>query len=335
MSKLSRILITIFISLTVFNCKSQNLILNGSFENYTNIDCTYGGFWNATMPYPYPSVLDNWEAVQSPDYFNRVCPYNSLIPGQFAYQVPANMFGYSQPKTGNAYVGIVVYTYGGYREYFYQNLSSPLIAGHTYCLNYYAIRTDRCQYAIKNIDAYFTPTLPNLTTSFNIPATPQITNQTGFVSDTMQWTQIQGCYTATGGEKFMIIGNFKNNVNTDTLYAGTNNPDPNYPGSQYNYSYYFFDDITLVDQVTVGLNSIADNTDFKLYPNPTTGLINFSDERYSEGDCNVKVLDIFGKELIDEVLNKEIDISAFDKGVYTLLLYKNKQLVVTKKVMKN
>lgn len=71
-----------------------------------------------------------------------------------------------------------------------------------------------------------------------------------------------------------------------------------------------------------------------MYPNPTTGLINFS-ERYSHGDYTVKILDLFGKEIINEVLNEEIDISSFDKGVYALQLYKNKQLVVTKKVMKN
>lgn len=334
MSKLCRILITIFISLTVFNCKSQNLIANGSFENYTNTLNCYGGFdnYNAT---PIYHVLDNWYGFQSPDYFNAICPH-SLIPGQYGYEVPANLIGYSQPKQGNAYTGIVVFNLGGYREYIYQHLSSPLIAGKSYCLSFFVTRTDRCQYAINRIGAYFSSNIPaTVTNSFNINVIPQVMSQSGYISDTTQWTLIQDCFTALGGEQYITIGNFDANANIDTLFVGTNNPDPNYPGSGYNYSYYFIDDISLFDQTTVGIKSIESNNSFEIYPNPNTGLLKFSDLQYCKGDYNVKILDLFGKEIINQVLKEELDISSFDKGVYTLLLYKNKQLVVTKKVIKN
>lgn len=248
MSKLSRILITIFISLTVFNCKSQNLILNGSFENYTNpLDCGNGGFYNQYY-YPAPHVLDNWEEYNSCDYFTTYCPH---YPGQLGFEIPASWFGYSPTKNGNAYVGFGPYTNGNeYKEYLYQHLSNPLQAGKVYCLSFYVTRADRGTFAIENIDAYFTATLPTLISNMYISASPQVLNQNGIISDTTQWTNIQGCFTAVGGEQYMIIGNFNSNANTDSLMVGTNNPIPNMPSG---YAYYFIDDITLIDQMTVGV----------------------------------------------------------------------------------
>ncbi len=333
MSKLNRIylLIVVFLCLTLFNCKSQNLLANSSFENYnTPVNWNlWGGDFIGYYSNPADTVMVDWKQYQSPDFFTSACPH--------AYSgVPVNLFGYSQAKDGNNYVGLYVFSYGGlYREYIYQKFTAPLIAGRNYCLSFYVSRGDRCQYASKNIEAYFTASLPYMATYFNIPASPQIVNQTGFISDTTQWTNIQGCYTAIGGEKYIIIGNFKNDTNTDTLYVGTNNPDPNYPGLAQRYSYYYIDDVTLIDQTTVGLNEINENNAFEIYPNPTTGLLNFSGGSYRKGDYNVKILDLFGKEIINDVLKEELDISSFDKGVYTLLIYKNKQLVVTKKVMKD
>jgi len=319
--------------LMVFNCKSQNVIANGSFENRTNNNCQgdffdYAGGssnWGAR-------ILADWDAIQSPDYYDANCPH-SLIPGQYGCEVPANFFGYAQAKDGNTYVGLVVYAKGGYdKEYFYQHLTQPLQSGRVYCLSFYVSMADRCTYAIKNIGALFLNSLPtSLTNGFEINATPQIENQVNVISDTTNWSQIQGCFTANGGEQYMIIGNFTTNFNTDTLNTGVSNLVPGREST----SYYYFDDFTLIDQTTVGIKDTPNNNVFEIYPNPNTGLLKFNDLRYCKGDYNVKMLDIFGKEIINEVLKEELDISFLDKGVYTLLLYKNKQLVVTKKVMKD
>jgi hypothetical protein len=98
---LSRYLITSkqkIVCLLLFNnfLFSQNLIQNGSFENYTNIDCTYGGFDNGNSPYNH--VMDNWYGYNSPDYFNTICNLGW-------FNVPNNIFGYSFAKLNNAYVG--------------------------------------------------------------------------------------------------------------------------------------------------------------------------------------------------------------------------------------
>lgn len=329
-SKLNRILflIVIFISLAVFNCKSQNLIRNGSFETYnTPINWNlWGGDFVGYYSNPPDTVMVDWEGCQSPDFLTAACIHTYS-------GVPTNLFGFSYAKHGNGYVGQVMYARGGYdKEYFYQHLSQPLQSGKVYCLSFYVSLADRFTYAIKNIGALFLNSLPtSLTNGFEINATPQVENQGNVISDTTNWLQIQGCFTANGGEQYIIIGNFTTNFNTDTLNTGANNLVPGREST----SYYYFDDFTLIDQTTVGIKDIPNNNAFEIYPNPTTGLIKFSDLQYCKGGYNVKVLDLFGKEIINEVLKEELDISNFDKGVYTLLLYKNKQLVVTKKVMKD
>ncbi len=332
MYKLNRVylLIVTFMTLIVFNCKSQNLIANGSFENYTNPLNCLGGFDNYNSPTIY-HVLDNWYGVASPDYFNSICT-NGPQPGQYGMDIPANYFGYSQSKDGNAYVGAGLYYRGSViKEYFYQHLASPLVSGKTYCLSFFVTRSDKIPYALKNIGAYFSNSLPTVVNGYEINATPQVVNTGNYIADTVLWTQIQGCFIANGGEQYVTIGNFTQNSMTDTLNAGTNN----LIIYGETVSYYFFDDFTLIDQTTVGLDYIAKTNEFEIYPNPNTGLLKFSNLQYSNGDYNVKILDLFGKEIINEVLKEELDISSFDKGVYTLLLYKNKQLIVTKKVMKN
>lgn len=331
MSKYNQILIAIFISLTVFNCKSQNLISNGSFENYTNpIDCGSGGFDNAYYS-PIPHVLDNWYGYQSPDYMNVAC-FNGPLPTQYGVDVPANLFGYSWAKDGVAYVGQVFYAKGGYdKEYIYQHLAQPLQSGKVYCLSFYVSMADRFKYAIKSIGALFTNNLSPVTNGYEINATPQVVNQNIFITDTSNWVQIQGCFTANGGEQYITIGNFTTNFNTDTLNTGVTYLVPGREGV----GYYYIDDISLIDQSTVGVKSFDTKNSFEIYPNPNTGLLKFCNLQYSNGDYNVKILDIFGKEIINEVMKEDLDISYFDKGVYTLLLYKNKQLVVTKKVMKD
>lgn len=331
MSKLYNIylLIVTFIWLTNFNCKSQNLIANGSFEITTNYNCQ-GTIFDYQSPIPVfgTNLLNDWDQYQSVDYFNSVC----LNCG---YSVPCNFFGYSNAKDGNAYCGFAAFGMPGYREYLAQHLAAPLQAGELYCLSFFVSRADRNQYAIKNLGAYFGATKPVMTTWANIPVTPQIVNQTGFISDTIQWTEIQGCFTAVGGEQYIIIGNFNPNSTTDTLLVGTNNVDPNYTGFSNYYSYYYIDDITLLNQTNVGMIKNHNDNRLEIYPNPNTGLLKFRNLQYSYGDYCVKILDLFGREIINELLKDELDISSLDRGVYTLLLYKHKQLVVTKKVMKD
>ena len=259
-SKLKYIII-LLIDFSYYKSNSQNLIMNGSFENYTNIDCTYGGFTNNFPPNNH--VVDNWYDLNSSDFFSSVC--TNTYTG-----VPENVFGESYAKNGNSYVGFILFQANGeMKEYIYQHLSTPLLAGKMYCLSFYVSRADGITHAIHGFGAHFSNTTPTLFNGYYSNKTPQIINQNGFVTDTIGWTQIQGCYTAIGGEQYITIGNFNSNTNTDTLFVGSVNPEP----GAYKYAYYFIDDISLIDQSTVGINELDKGKGFEIYPNPNNGVM--------------------------------------------------------------
>ena len=112
----------------------------------------------------------------------------------------------------------------------------------TYCLSFFVSRADKIPYSVKNIGAYFSSTLPTMGGNQYLNYTPQIINQSGFLTDTINWVEVQGCYTALGGEQYITIGNFNSNANTDTMKTGTNNlVAPSASG----YAYYYLDSITL------------------------------------------------------------------------------------------
>lgn len=277
-------LLILSVSFGIYNCKSQNLIANGSFENYSNIDCGAGGFDNYSMA-GTPHVVDNWYSLNSPDYYNSVCN-----PGGF--NVPNSYFGYSMAENGSAYIGLIGFVKAGEtKEYAYQYLSSPLQAGEIYCLSFNVTRADRITHAIKNIGAFFSVSTPTLFSNYYVNAVPQVENQTGFITDTTSWSQIQGCFTANGGEQYITIGNFNSNANTDTLYVGTNNLLSGGNG----YAYYYIDDVTLIDQTTVGVKEIKLSHKFNLFPNPNNGSMQLDYDLGSNSDATFKLFDVTGR----------------------------------------
>jgi gliding motility-associated-like protein len=224
--RLSTHIYCLFFVLISFAYRGQNLIQNGSFENHGTLSCN-GAF-----------IVNNWGASNSPDYYNAACPF----PG---YGIPKNYFGYQTAKNGNAYAGMVVYqiTPNEYKEYVTQQLALPLDTGKTYCLSFFVSRSERVGYAIKNIGAFFSSFQPVISGSLScLYATAQVENNSGYITDTIGWTEVSGYFTAIGGEQYITIGNFHSNQNTDTTWGGTNNnPFPGDPGT----AYYYIDSVTL------------------------------------------------------------------------------------------
>lgn len=285
---------------------SQNLIQNGSFENYTNIDCGGGGFDNYSMV-GTPHVVNNWYSLNSPDYFNSTCN-----PGGF--NVPYSYFGNAYAKQGNAYAGFILFA-GNYetKEYIHQQLSAPLQAGGIYCLSFYVSRADGITHAIKNIGAYFSVSTPTLFSNYYVNATPQVSNQSGFITDTTTWTEIQGCFTAVGGEQHITIGNFNSNVNTDTVFVGCVNQTP----ATVKYAYYYIDDITLIDQTTVGVNELNVSTKINLFPNPNNGLMQLDYSLGGYEKAELKLYDVTGKLIFEKnIVNNEGSLIISEQNLY-------------------
>jgi hypothetical protein len=76
---------------------------------------------------------------------------------------------------------------------------------------------------------------------------PQVENQQhSIITDTVNWTKIQGCFTATGTESYLTLGNFYPDSLVDTASAPYN---PNY--GVVNNSSYFIDDVSVIESNSI------------------------------------------------------------------------------------
>jgi len=241
-------LILLFAFALIVKANAQvNLVPNPSFEAMFGSYCV-GGSIDGTPP---------WVSATggSPDCF-KTCA--TLQP---PWLVPQNMFGYQWPRTGIGYAGLGFFkgdlTYPNSREYIQVQLTDSLIKDRKYNVSFFVNLSDSSWYATDDLGAYFSDTaihkpLGDLSPFSNF--IPQIANLQGnFLADKINWTEISGIYIAHGGEKFITIGNFYNDANTDTIFSdggSVNNPHP--------YLYYYIDDVsvTLIPEVIPPSNEL-------------------------------------------------------------------------------
>ncbi|MEZ4856959.1 MAG: FG-GAP-like repeat-containing protein [Gelidibacter sp.] len=89
--------------------------------------------------------------------------------------------------------------------------------------------------------------------------------------------------------------------------------------------------LTVVEGSTLS-NSNFENTQIKIYPNPTNGQVYFSG---FDSDFTVDIFDFMGRRMTSKIINQStnsIDISSNTKGVY-LLLIKTEEATITKKMV--
>ncbi len=219
-------------------CNGQNLVPNGNFESSTNCPSSISQF-DFAAPWFTPTDATT-------DYYNACAGNGSFVT------TPTAGAGYQVPLSGQAYAGAVLYTKFGtnptnsYREYLEVPLVTTLTPGQKYLVSFYVSRAEVYGQAIADIGAKFFP-LPfvnygppnNLYSGVLVhPLPPQIVNpSTNVITDSTNWTLIQGLYTAIGWESHLILGNFKDDPNTTATFAG---------GAFTNYAYYYFDDVSVV-----------------------------------------------------------------------------------------
>lgn len=107
------------------------------------------------------------------------------------------------------------------------------------------------KYAVNNIGLSFKPSFTDtsLNTGHALNYVADIIKFTNpILDDTINWVNINGIYKANGTENYIVIGNFFNDEDTDTLNMGNDT----YPAS-----YYFLDDVS-VEEITVPFWSYHD-----------------------------------------------------------------------------
>lgn len=224
-----------------FVAKSQNLVPNSSFEIYTTCPTNFSQLNNAI---PWIST------ISTPDYFNA-CSTSTDVA------VPKNFFGtnYQQPKSGNAYAGIITLGPIGSntRENLSVQLTTLLINGNNYLIKFYVVNMQSYDVANNNIALNFSTNLTYTVASGSSVNLPMHIYKFGnpVIKDTLNWTEIMGIYKANGTEQYITIGNFKDDTNTkiDTTNYGM----IGYAG------YYMVDDVS-VEQICTPFWSYRDTT---------------------------------------------------------------------------
>lgn len=211
--------------------QERNLVLNPGFEKYDKCpqDYTPENLTHKLIPgWTYPTRA-------TPDYFNRCSPRNVGVPKNFA--------GESEPHGGDGYAGAILSgTEESYREYIQGTLSSPMVAGLQYCIKFYYRLASYSRFAVDQMSIYLSPEEIKNDINVNLSYAPQITNKVGLFLDNIdEWEEFCTVYTATGGERFFIFGNFKNYDNTN--YVVTDKNVVNLRNKAY--AYYFFDDVSI------------------------------------------------------------------------------------------
>jgi len=234
MRKAQTILLTAIMLASVSFSHSQNLVMNPSFEsvNTGSLLCSWyvsSGEFNA--------AVNNWTMPTggSTDLF-----HSSLATSCFCspWSTNASAVGQQTPRTGSAMSAIFVYGAGGctpYREYLQGRLSSPLVPGQQYTVEFYVSMADYSMYACNNIGVYFTTASFYSSSMCVYSVTPQV-NYTGIITDKTNWTLISMTFTATAAFQYFTIGNFYYDTGTTTTNVG---------GSKAQ-TRYFVDDVSIM-----------------------------------------------------------------------------------------
>jgi hypothetical protein len=253
-------LLVMFLLSARFISAQGNLVPNGGFEINAGCPSASSQIYLAT----------GWSSPSgaTPDYYHSCATVA-------AYSVPNNWEGEQTPHDGSAYSGLIDFTWQG-REYIQIQLTDTLSAGQSYCVGFFVSLAGRSDYATMGPQMYISDSAIATTGLQAMTVSPQILNTT-LIYDTVSWIQIFGEYIAQGGERYITIGRFFDNNNTQIDTIGNHN---NYV------AYFYIDDVYVIqkvnseagldkilcqgDSIMIGTASLFDSLIY--YWQPTTGL---------------------------------------------------------------
>jgi outer membrane protein OmpA-like peptidoglycan-associated protein len=232
--KATTLLLFIFLVYT-YQAQVANLVENGSFEiikgKVKGLGCV--------------DASADWKNVTSAkaDLFVK----ENKLP---IVLTSGNSYGKEDPKEGDNYAGLVVYSPKDKiaRNYITSPLAQPMLKGKKYCVSMYISLAEGSKFATNNLGINFHKKQPKQEDNKTIIEKTSILHPNSkLVSATYGWEKICGTYIAEGGEEFIAIGNFTATDKTKTEKAIKIK---DYKGLLSDFAYYFVDDISviLVDQ---------------------------------------------------------------------------------------
>lgn len=234
-----KIVVFIILSFSLSTLKAQNLILNGDFEEYYDCPEEQGDF----------ELCKNWYVpnYSTPDYF-RACP-----GGSSAFGIPYNFNGKQESRSGKAYIGLgLIWGHNyKYREYVEGELKGPLQKGKEYLVVLYVNWADFSAIHCNKIGYLFTSgkQVPIGKVNYQNDILPRSSGCVKLdleqLKDKEEWHKIEFIYIAKGGERYLTLGVFKDNLDKNEFEHLINVKYPN-PYREKDYAYYYIDDISVV-----------------------------------------------------------------------------------------
>lgn len=224
-----------FILMTTTVYTQENLVPNGSFEEYDTCPIGIADF----------SVKDWFSPTYAtPDYFNSCASsFPTLDAG-----TPNNFAGYQKAYNGSGYVGFAsclpfdknFNLDSNYREYIRIKLKKILKANSCFVFSCYLSLADSSMFCTGDIA--FALTSNTLVTDSS--AVPIYTNKEEILNnsplcDTSKWVKFSKFFIASGDEKYLTIGIFRNDNNINYEYFNKN--------ASNGCSYYYIDDVEIIE----------------------------------------------------------------------------------------
>ena len=214
--------------------QNYNLVPNYSFEQHSN--CGSGGGGGAI----------DWGSPTNKLYiysYQNTCSINSCCG------VPQNGGSWQYPRNGLGDASMFfLYNYGvNIRYYLQTKIIDILQNNHCYYIEFYVNLFNNAKYATNNISLLVGDTAIISYNGTPVFAKPQIQLYGNpCITDTMNWVKVAGIYTAHGGEKYITIGNFADDLHTDTIRM-----------SGFYESPYYIDDVSVIPLDSMQLKADA------------------------------------------------------------------------------
>ncbi len=239
---------------------AQNLVVNHGFEDTTCYMASgFPATFNATDWYnPNTGTSDLYTSAQT----LQGC---HLVEFQEPGSAPPGVW--QLPFEGQVMAGIIVYVEGAcYREFLQVPLSAPLEPGKPYCISFRVVLAEHGNYAIDRLGAALTvDPVTDYTTSCVLGLQAQMESAPGWLlTDSVNWTLIEGEYVANGGEQYITLGNHVANdqVNMVGVEGTTEMP----------VAYYFIDDV-VVEPCDISTGLSVDQAGSGILYDAVTGMI--------------------------------------------------------------
>ncbi len=214
---------------------TPNLVINPSFEDRVKCPNHFSANYRDFN-------LPGWKSANmgTPDYYNQ-CSWGEC-------DVPFNWAGESNARTGVAYAGIYIWNRPtakprSYREYIRGELTEPLKKDKRYRIEFYFKLASYSVYSADRVGLNFADTSyfqGNDQVIDQVPALSWIGRE---AVTSGAWELVSGEYKAAGGEKFIIIGNFFDNLATQFTQIESRKGKSEMLSSS---AYFYLDDVSVV-----------------------------------------------------------------------------------------